>query len=81
MSRPCSMTMPSTPGELDEPSLTLSKRHAVDRHHAAGGPGQAALALAVVDAQALRVGGGQRHRGGAGIDQEAHRVAVDRALG
>ena len=52
MSRPCSMTTPSTPVSSIAPRLHAVEPHAVDRHHAARGLRHAALALAVVDAQA-----------------------------
>ena len=80
--RPCSMTIASTFCSSMPPTRTRIERHEVDRDRAARGLRGAAAALAVVDAAAASASlRRERDGGGAGVDQEAHRAAVDVALG
>ena len=80
-SRPCSMTIASTSAQLDRAEPHAVELHAVDRHHAARG-----LREAGPRPCGSRCPGAPRRPraarpGGAGVDEEAHRRAVDRAVG
>ena len=50
---------------------------AVGRHHAVGGRGEGFLSCEIINAEALGLGAAQRDKRGAGVDQDAHRNAVD----
>src|SRR5260221_5245910 len=71
---------------IDVEELDGADAHAVEpgdesRCIAVGGLHRDARAAAIVNAEAHRIGGRNRHRGGAGVDEEADMAAVDLALG
>ena len=74
-------TIASNVVDLDVADADRSERGQVDGDVAVGRPAHAAPAVLAVDAETIGLVLVDRDHGRAGVDQEAHALAVDRAVG